>query len=289
MKIYISPHSDDVALSCGGRIIADPKGETLVLNIFTSEGDGSAHSRLFDQVNSERSREDLTAWDSIGVRCEFTNLPEALLRAEFPFRLLNGGSDPGLVASVCDVVHGYVDANPRATFFFPAGFGSHVDHLACRDAAFRLLDSARLNSITLYEDVPYSWLRFIRSQQYRELLRTVELDPDSRAAASRRDGVSLGRYLRGTSVPFPRGKKLFPLVHATLFSRNLLPRAGRGTRYRGVVRTMTLDHAQMARKEALIFEYASQLPMLFGDKPEQALRALRQSFAQEVTIEVTRR
>ena len=289
MKIYISPHSDDVALSCGGQIIADPKDQTLVLNMFTSEGDGSAHSALFDQVNSQRSREDRAAWDSIGVRCEFANLPEALLRGKFPFRLLGGGSDPGVVKSVCDVLDEYIDASPGATFFFPAGFGSHVDHLACRDAAFQLLDDGRLDRIILYEDVPYSWLRFIRRQHYRALLRTIELDRDSRAVAMRRDGVSFAAYLRGTSVPFPRGKKLFPLVQASLLFRNLLPAVGLPTRYRGGVRTMTLGDAQMAKKRALVFEYASQLPMLFGSAPEQTLQALRESFAKEVTIEVTRR
>lgn len=289
MKIYISPHSDDVALSCGGRIIADPKDETLVLNLFTSEGDGSAHSALFDQVNSERTLEDRAAWDSIGVRCEFANLPEALLRRKFPFRLMGGASEPGIVRSVCAVVERFIDAHPGAAFFFPAGFGSHVDHLACRDAAFRLLDRGRLKQINLYEDVPYSWLRFIRRQHYRALLRTVEIDRDSRAVAFRGDGVSFAEYLRGKSVPFPRGKKLFPLVQASLLFRKLVPGVGRRTRYRGVVRTMTLDDAQMATKKALVFEYASQLPMLFGSEPRQTLQALRNSFAHEVTIEVTRR
>ena len=39
--IYISPHADDVALSCGGQILSNPasKEDTLVLNVFTSEGE----------------------------------------------------------------------------------------------------------------------------------------------------------------------------------------------------------------------------------------------------------
>ena len=289
MKIYISPHSDDVALSCGGQIIADRTDETLVLNMFTSEGDGSARSKLFDQVNSERTTEDRAAWDSIGVRCEFANLPEALLRRKLPFRLVGGESEPDIVGSVCAVVEGLIGADPGATFFFPAGFGSHVDHLACRNAAFRLLDEGRLDKVIFYEDVPYSWLRFIRRQHYRALLRSIELDPDSRAAASRRDGVSFAGYLRGRSVPFPRGKKLFLLVQASLLSRNLLAETARSAPYRGVIRTIALDDAQMAKKRALVFQYASQLPMLFGPEPEQTLNELQESFAQEVTIEVTGR
>ena len=291
MKIYISPHSDDVALSCGGQIIADPhaEDETLVLNIFTSEGEGSAHKGLFDEVNSERTQEDRAAWDSIGVPCEFANIPEALLRGKFPFRLLSRDSDPGVVRSIYDAVGGLIERHPGASFVFPAGFGSHVDHLACRDAAFRLLDDRRLDRVTLYEDVPYSWLRFIRREHYKALLQTIELDRDSRPVALRRDGVSLGGYLRGTAVPFPRGKKLFPLVQASLLSRAFLARRAASKSYRGVIRTMALDDAQMAKKEALIFQYGSQLPMLFGSEPRRALRALRESFAQEVTIEVTRR
>jgi hypothetical protein len=223
------------------------------------------------------------------VRCEFADLPEALLRGKFPFRLLGRESGYSVVRSICDAMGSLIDSKPGASFFFPAGFGSHVDHLACRDAAFRLLDHGRLNRIILYEDVPYSWLRFIRIQHYRALSRTIDFESESRKVAFRRDGVSFTEYVSGAKVPFPRGKKLFPLVQASLLSRNLLPRVGGSKRYRGVIRTIALDDAQMAKKKALVFQYASQLPMLFGTEPEHALRALHESFSKEVAIEVTRR
>jgi LmbE family N-acetylglucosaminyl deacetylase len=286
-QIYVSPHSDDAALSCGGQIIAGSPDDALVLNVFASEGD--AQSALFDSVNAERTREDEVAWDSVGVALEQGRLPEALLRRKFPFQIVGGGPDPEVIQSVHELLYGYVRSEPGATFHLPAGFGSHVDHLACREAGLRLLNEGRLDRIMLYEDAPYSWLSFIRRQHYRALRRRIDLDRESRVAALRREGVNLSTYLRDRSVPFPRGKKLFPLVHASLLARNSLPGRPPAKPYRGTVRTIALSDAQMAKKQELIFQYRSQLPMLFGKEPEKVLDRLRSSFSKEVVIEVTRK
>jgi LmbE family N-acetylglucosaminyl deacetylase len=292
--IYLSPHSDDVALSCGGQILANPSRgtDTLILNVFTSQAEdvsqelGKVQRALFDSVNAERSTEDAAAWRFAGVESHYLNLPESLLRNRFPFRLGPRRDDPQVASALHGALLAYVAKHPDATFHFPAGIGSHVDHLACRDAAFRLLDEGALAAITLYEDVPYSWLRFVRDQSYRELLRSVELSRQTRAQAFRRDGYALSDYLRSKAVPFPRGKKLFLAVYLSMLARSASPRGLR--RYNGTVRTVDLDDRCQAQKKSLILHYKSQIPMLFGDRMHQVIERSPRLFATEVAVAIER-
>jgi hypothetical protein len=188
-----------------------------------------------------------------------------------------------------ETIKSYVVAHPEATFYFPAGFGNHVDHLACKEIAFRLLDEGALTRVVLYEDVPYSWLRFIRTESYRALLQTVVLNEESREKAFRRDGEDFLRYIRSRMVPFPRGKTLFALVSASLILKNILSKSWRTLRkYSGEIRITELNDDQISKKAELLFHYESQIPMLFGEAPEELLHALHESFSREVTIEVTR-
>ena len=154
---------------------------------------------LFDSVNEERTREDELAWASLGVQARYLDLPEALLRKRFPFEIFRRGDDSTVVAALCTAVGEYARSYPDAEFIFPAGFGNHLDHIACKAAAFRLLDQGGLRKIVLYEDVPYSWSKFIRHQTYKTLLRNVELDRELRALAFRPHGNRLFGYLGGAA------------------------------------------------------------------------------------------
>jgi LmbE family N-acetylglucosaminyl deacetylase len=296
-QIYVSPHADDVALSCGGQITSNPRrrDDVLVLNAFTSEQDESQEPRagalaLFDSVNPERTREDRAAWESIGVECVSANFPEALLRGRFPFRIVGGGGDEKVVESLLGFFVDQARSHPGATFHFPGGFGGHVDHLACTKAAFRLLDESHVDRIVLYEDAPYCWLRFIRNSHYRELLRHVALDGESRAQAFRPDGIGLLEYLGGKAVPFPRGKKLLPVVGASLRLRNGVRALDRAPKaFRAEVSTVRLDDDLLAQKTALVNHYKTQLPMLFGSQPDEVLSRFHESASREVTIEIRKR
>ncbi len=294
--IYLSPHSDDVALSCGGEIISHEasKNDTLVLNVFTSEQQeshlaASAETALFDSLNAERTLEDKSAWDSIGIECQYLNVPEALLRRRFPFQLRLGGRDPATENAVYDAVLGYVRSHCEANFYFPAGIGSHVDHLICKNLGFRLLDEGILGKIYLYEDIPYSWLRFVRHECYRTLLKAVEIDEASRALAFRQNGEGFLGYLARKLVPFPRGKKLFPIVYLSSAVGNFLHPLSPATKdYRGSVKAIELSDTAMKRKTDLLHFYRSQIPMLFGNDADEFLLAHRESFSTEIRIEVTR-
>jgi LmbE family N-acetylglucosaminyl deacetylase len=295
--IYVSPHSDDVALSCGGEIVANSASsrDTMVLNVFTSDQQEShapekAQTALFDSINSERTSEDQSAWDSIGIESRYLSLPEALLRGGFPFRLLSGGRDPAVQNALHDAIIGYVGSYPDADFYFPAGIGNHVDHIICRDVAFRLLSEGILKRIFLYEDIPYCWLQFLRDQYYRNLRQRVDIDQAGCMKALRRDGETLLGYMTKKRVPFPRGKKLFPIVYlAGFLSKDSDGPSGSGGNYRGTVQKIALTADQVRRKKDLLHSYRSQIPMLFGSDPEELLHDRRESFATEIRIEVTKR
>jgi LmbE family N-acetylglucosaminyl deacetylase len=294
--IYISPHADDVALSCGGQILSGAIARTdiLVLNVFISEGPlapdqaGGNDGSFSGSISGDRDAEDFAAWESVGIETRHAWLPEALIRRQFPFALLRRKAESGLEDALHAIVASLATAHSDAVFHFPAGLGNHIDHLACRNVAFRLLDDGIVPRILLYEDVPYSWLSFVRRPYYQWLLSRIDLSPASRALACRPGGVAIGAYLRKPDTPFPRGKRLFPLVSASLSIGNALGRSRR-KRYDGKIRHIALTDLDMARKRDLIFHYASQIPMLFGDEPDALLAAYRESFSSEYEIEIARK
>ena len=294
--IYISPHCDDVALSCGGQIIADAgrRAETLILNIFTSdrqyddtspsEGSGSFGSA----INYQRTAEDSAAWASVGVEAHYVRYPEALLRKKFPFTFRASPRLDDVTEALCKTLLGYVDSYPEARFYFPAGIGNHIDHIACKQVGFRLLEQGALPSITLYEDIPYAWLRFVRSQSYRALRREVDLQ--DLQETRRRDGLSLLQYLESGAVPFPNGRRLFTLVYAALVAAGQTARLARAAQpYRGRVTAVQLDDDLVQKKKSLLYCYASQVPMLFGPYPESVMARLSESLSREIAIEVSQK
>ena len=292
--IYVSPHADDAALSCGGQIIADPAREqdTLILNIFTSDPDRSqgGSGKLGDMfISTEREREDQSAWESIGVATHHADLPEALLRKRFPLAVIPGKGDDRIIDDLHAAMLSQVRSHPDAVFHFPAGFGCHIDHLTCRTVAFRLLDEGAVDRIMFYEDIPYCWLRFVRLPYYRTLLHDVELDQASAATAFRSGGETLAGYLGQPRVPFPGARALFPMVSLSLKIGNALRGSGPAAKsYRGRISAIRLDDALLERKKQLLYHYRSQIPILFGDKPDELLRSRHESFATEVTIEISR-
>jgi len=294
--IYISPHSDDVALSCGGQIIADAgrRAETLILNIFTSDPQcddmppSESSGSFGTAINSQRTAEDSAAWASVGVEADYVRYPEALLRKKFPFTFRASPRPDDVTDALCKTLVGYINSYPEARFYFPAGIGNHIDHVACRQVGFRLLKQGALSSITLYEDVPYAWLRFIRSQFYRALRRDVALQDlrDTR----RRDGLSILQYLAPGAVPFPNGRRLFTLVYAALAAAGQTARLARAAQpYSGRLISVQLDDDLVQKKKALLYHYASQIPMLFGPDPERVLARLGESLSREIAVEISQK
>ena len=165
MRIYISPHSDDVCFSIG-HLVARHGGE--LMNVFTSSLYVAAPMRLpFDRdqrvafVSELRKREDMRFAQAADLRRHDLGLAEPPVIGLDSFDL--SGLDQE-VEALSDRLIPYLiallstDGDPNtAALYCPMGIGGHRNHvsilLAVRDAYKAL---ARLCTVWLYEDLHYA-------------------------------------------------------------------------------------------------------------------------------------
>lgn len=169
--IYLSPHLDDVALSCGGQIARRTRAgeEVLVVTVFAGDEPPGGHSglarrlhRVFGidrEVVATRRREDLESCRRLAAAAEHWDLLEAIYRREplvgahlYPELDSLFGSvrppDDELRATLRDRLRGLPTA-PEV--FGPLAVGGHVDHRLLREAAEAELGPR----LAYWEDYPY--------------------------------------------------------------------------------------------------------------------------------------
>lgn len=171
--VFLSPHLDDAALSCGGLICSQALSgrPVLVVTIFAGLPPLSALSPLaaglherwgnpWNPVGAPR-QEDRTAMRLLGADCLHLGYLDAIYRAGGDSFLYVADeelfgtprpSEAGLVAQIGSNVASFHMAE-GTTLFAPLAAGNHVDHQIVRDAALALESASR--SIVFYEDYPY--------------------------------------------------------------------------------------------------------------------------------------
>lgn len=170
--IVLSPHLDDAALSCGGRIAAlAAAGEAvLVVNICSGRPAPDATFSPFAQANHARwglpaaeavtlrLAEDERALETLGADSlqldqldAIYRMPEAYVDDATLFGEL--APDDPLPTALATILAGLVARFPDALFYAPLGVGHHVDHQATYRAATTL--AATRTSVAYYEDYPY--------------------------------------------------------------------------------------------------------------------------------------
>jgi LmbE family N-acetylglucosaminyl deacetylase len=142
-SLYVSPHADDVALSCPARLLAD-----------AARGRRVAVVTLFGEAGSASG-----PWTQVTL-----GLPEASRRTPgYPtFRDLtearHADDDPWLaqaVEALSDLAH-----QTRASqVYVPLGVGSHIDHRLAHEAALRSFRSGDGRDVFLYEERPEAFVR----------------------------------------------------------------------------------------------------------------------------------
>ncbi len=165
--LFVSPHLDDVAFSCGGlaALLADAGWYTVMATVFTRSvvpAQGFALACQLDKgldaaadYMALRRDEDRDAARLLGLaECRHLDLPEAPHRGYDSAPALFAGLLPG------DGVGGEVAARLRALqaelqpalVLAPQGLGNHADHLQVRAA---VLDVVRA-PVWWYRDTPYA-------------------------------------------------------------------------------------------------------------------------------------
>ncbi len=168
--IYLSPHLDDVALSCGGQIYAATQEGKRVLIVTVTAGDpvapvsdyaASLHTRweLVDATEARR-QEDLVASAILGAQSLHWSVPDCIYRVDSegaPFYV----SDADIFGAIAPAEMGLVDELaaqmrrlPSAQqVIAPLAVGQHVDHQLTRRAAEQAFGN---ESLLYYEDYPYA-------------------------------------------------------------------------------------------------------------------------------------
>jgi LmbE family N-acetylglucosaminyl deacetylase len=171
--VFLQPHYDDVALSCGGTaaLWADAGCGPTIVTLFASElvhamvGEFARHKHSrwqledHDQVHAARRAEDARAAAVLGCRVRWLGIPDAIYRGD------RYASDASLYGPVHPEEHGLADHlahelielpewQPGAQLFVPLAIGSHVDHQLAFMTGQRL--AARGVEVWAYEDLPYA-------------------------------------------------------------------------------------------------------------------------------------
>lgn len=179
MILFVSPHLDDVALSCGGlvkRLVS--AGQTvLIATVCTndapsdrplSEAAQREHSQwqLGDQPYRRRREEDRNACASLGARFVHLGLLDAPYRRDehgaplYTYNFIGGEvhpydwkhQGPEIVAALSKLV------SEAAQVYSPLAIGDHVDHVIVRRAVEELMPRSASDPVALnyYEDYPYA-------------------------------------------------------------------------------------------------------------------------------------
>lgn len=175
IHLYLSPHLDDAALSCGGHMLATLAAGigAQVVNVFAGLPNYTRLSAYAQRQHAKwgnpadpyaaRRAEDAAALAAIGVGVENWDNLDAIYRPPGGPFLYNNHDEvfgpihpderdyPAALAARCDALA--VDL-PGATWFAPLAVGGHVDHRIVRDAGFIL--HAHGHRVEFYEDFPYA-------------------------------------------------------------------------------------------------------------------------------------
>jgi LmbE family N-acetylglucosaminyl deacetylase len=186
--VYLSPHLDDAALSCGGAIRAYTNaGEgVLVVTLCTAIPRADQLGPLAEEFHGDwnlahddavtaRLREDLHAMQLLGADCLWAGLLDSIYRMPFAYdtrERLFGTPQPAdpLFAALQPLLQALRTKLPDAQFYAPLGIGYHVDHQITYQVASELLG----NALAYYEDVYYVMLPGERERRQAELGITME-------------------------------------------------------------------------------------------------------------------
>jgi LmbE family N-acetylglucosaminyl deacetylase len=227
--VFLSPHLDDAALSCGGQI-ADRvlEGQSvLIVTVFAGDGPSARRSPLARKIErgwnlgddgmEKRRAEDEEACGLLGAACEHWSFQDAIHRRD----PASGGpvydTLPELLSPPKPVDEPLVERiaarldtlAPFGTLFAPLAVGGHADHFLTRWAAEEAVDPEHL---VYYEDYPYS-------RRTRAVEHALEGEGIGAAWRPERVPVSAAAFRKRTRAVLAHRSQLWPLFKGGLAAR----------------------------------------------------------------------
>jgi len=152
-SLYVSPHGDDVLLSCSARLLSEvARGLRITVVTVFAAGGGKAYFAAD------------AAFDRLGVRRLSLGVPEASRRqgAYEAFEALIDHTHPDDADVIGVAAEALADLGHRSRarqIYVPLGVGGHVDHRLCHEASLRAFESGAGRNVYLYEDRPEAFVR----------------------------------------------------------------------------------------------------------------------------------
>lgn len=219
--IYLSPHLDDAALSCGGRIHQQTaRGDrVLVVTICASDLPAGPLSDFAQELHDRwglppnapdlRRAEDLAALALLGAEALHLHLPDCIYRrdgARGPHlytsrEAIFGPLHPGdwhLSLDVTSMLENYGTPRSGAHLYAPLSIGHHVDH----QLTWRIADdwAGTHSNLFFYEDYPYAHdqslvTRWVESRKWTpEITLLAEADLERKLKAIAQYRSQLGTF-----------------------------------------------------------------------------------------------
>jgi LmbE family N-acetylglucosaminyl deacetylase len=180
--IFVSPHYDDIALSCGGTaaLVAQHGREPLVALLFGSEPNPNEPLTAFaeelhrqwgmkaDEVIAGRRREEAAASAILGTRDSFAPFQDAIYRGDqytSDAQLFGSpaAGDVGLPSAIIESLELTRSPDRDSRIYVPLAVGNHVDHQIAFAAGVELAKSSW--EVWFYEDLPYGLRQGAREER----------------------------------------------------------------------------------------------------------------------------
>lgn len=268
--LFLSPHLDDVVLSCPGRVLTEiAREQRVVIATLFTENDSDPDVRTLYRCRRE---EDLRAVETLGAETRWLGLPDAPYRHPFyaSFRAIvleTHPVDESYVAVVAAAVRSLYEEVRPDSLHVPLGVGTHIDHRITHAAVADLVETGVLDprGVVYYEDRPYAFVRHHVMMRLAELgIRPADpVPPDLEPPTS---GALANEFLTSfDSTPYVNSY-LPPGEERDVCRRRLVDRLTHAPRRERVGRpeVLTLESTELERCVRAVAAYESQIGELFG-------------------------
>jgi LmbE family N-acetylglucosaminyl deacetylase len=171
--IFVAPHLDDVALSCGGTVACHASGgqQPLIVTIAAGAPDRVDGEAGHAGYVAGRRREDAAAASILGASTRWFEYLDAVYRGYGASVFGGRRQEHDLADRISRDLEEVWRDTRSVSVFLPLGIGNHVDHQLCASLHERLRRSGA--TVWHYEDVPYV-LRWAATESW---INTMELAP----------------------------------------------------------------------------------------------------------------